>query len=153
MELSNIEINTTIPKFICNLTKLNELTLKDLMLFGTLPNCLSNLSVLNTLIVSYNRLNGSINVICDILTLKYINIQRNRFTQGIECLVNLSDLQYIETSNNFHNHSQFVPKFNPINNPNLTTIVMNTCNLIGIIPQSYQHFTSFVGKCFFFVLF
>ncbi|KAK6262330.1 hypothetical protein QUC31_008146 [Theobroma cacao] len=117
LDLSHNQITGSIPKFSSNLMTID---LSNNLISGTLTEMIGDnnvLSKLQSLILSDNRVNGSIpNSFCHIETLEVLQLSKNKLSANIpDCWRDYQSLQVLDLSSN---------------------------NLSGVIPSSIRHLNS-----------
>ncbi|XP_074283768.1 receptor-like protein EIX2 [Silene latifolia] len=136
LDLSNNQINGSIPNSLCQSTSLSLLNIQNNNLTGVLPNC-SGLgqSNLGTLSLSGNQIKGPIpDSFCQLTWLDTLDIQNNKLAGVIpNCLANLSRLTFVGLSNN--NFKGHIPCFNNRDSNMDFYLFLNDNMLSGEIPS------------------
>ncbi|KAL9667123.1 hypothetical protein QQ045_001472 [Rhodiola kirilowii] len=102
-------ISGTIPTSVSNLTLLQKLVLSRNFFSGELPDSISKLTLLEELSLNDNVFQGRIfSSLGELKKLKRLELQRNRFTGELPELTSLTDLYYLDASDN-----QLVGKISP----------------------------------------
>ncbi|GLT82348.1 hypothetical protein SLE2022_007340 [Rubroshorea leprosula] len=129
--------SSQIPESISSLKRLQYLDLSSNRLSGSLPSQLGNLTSLRFLDLSGNRLSGSLpSLLGNLSSLRFLDLGSNEFhsVENLEWLSRLSLLKYLDLSgidlSKVNNWLQLVNKL-----PHLTTLRLNSCNLLDVTPQ------------------
>ncbi|TYJ39175.1 hypothetical protein E1A91_A04G048500v1, partial [Gossypium mustelinum] len=152
LNLTSMNLRSTIPPHLGNLSFLLSLDLSSNNLYGQLPKELGQLHRLRILLLSYNRLNGEIpSWLWNLQRVQKLKMKNNNFTGTIpETLVNMSNLeilnlgfnqlsgQIIDLSGN--SLSGTLPNDMCQHLPKLEGLYLSWNELSGNIPSS-------MGKC------
>eukprot|EP01031_Cornospumella_fuschlensis_P026119 gene26119-31539_t len=103
LDLDYNALGGTIPLGLCNLTKLEKLSMRDNFLIGFIPRCLqTNLTSMNSMSLHNNLLDGPITEFGQLNLLRYLSYSYNELTGTLpESFQNLPSLAIIFLS---HNH-------------------------------------------------
>ncbi|KAM1005296.1 hypothetical protein ACFX13_005430 [Malus domestica] len=133
--ISNLDLTGTIHEAVGYLSNLQTLILSDNKLHGSIPDTLGNLVYLETLDLSKNQLSGLIPAsLGDLDSLQYLYLQYNLLTGGIpRNFGSLTDL--IELKLQFNMLSGSIPEnFGDLSS--LTTMDLSENRLSGPLPES-----------------
>ncbi|KAL7614311.1 hypothetical protein Lser_V15G09423 [Lactuca serriola] len=162
--LKNNLFNGSIPKSLCNATKLNILDLSRNMLSGILPECIGDLRILKAMILSSNRLSGVIPSSLGNLgsSLEWLQLNNNSFHGQLpDTLANCTSLTVLDLGENqlfgnipkwIHEKFEFLRVLRLHTNgfkgqipialcgcTNLQIIDLGANNLTGPIPVCFQN--------------
>ncbi|XP_021844278.2 receptor-like protein EIX2 isoform X1 [Spinacia oleracea] len=141
LDLSNNQINGSIPKSMCQFTLLSYLMLRKNRLSGTIPRCLGESSDLQFVDLAFNNLSGDIpcfrvaHVGWSFSSLDFVSLSDNMLSGRIpSCLANLSNLEVLDVGEN--NLSGEIPTFiTRVNVPGLQILRLRNNKLEGSIPE------------------
>ncbi|KAL2326049.1 hypothetical protein Fmac_025107 [Flemingia macrophylla] len=138
LDLSNNELNDSLPEWLGQLENLNYLIISDSKLVGTLPcEMVTKLVNLETLVLSNNNLTGSLpDCIGQLVNLKTLLLSSNHFLGVIpRSLKQLVSLKYLDLSRNSFNGTlhQNIGQLK-----NLITLYLCRNILHGNIPRSFS---------------
>ncbi|KAK9181292.1 hypothetical protein WN944_024429 [Citrus x changshan-huyou] len=116
-----------------NSHRVTTLDISQFNLQGTIPPQLGNLSSLTTLNLSHNRLSGSVpSSIYTMHTLKFLDFTDNQLSGSVSSFVfNMSSILVIRLTNNIF--SGEIPH-EIANLPNLEALALGINNLVGVLP-------------------
>ncbi|PHU01662.1 hypothetical protein BC332_31449 [Capsicum chinense] len=139
--LQNLSLHTNnlsgpIPSELGNLKNLNDLELSNNQLTDSIPSSIGNLRNLHTLFLGNNNLIDEIpSSFCNLTSLTVLYLLKNNLKGKIlQCLVNISGLQYVMMSHN--NLSGELP-LSICNLTSLQVLDLGRNNLIGAISQCF----------------
>ncbi|KAL7601121.1 hypothetical protein Lser_V15G23874 [Lactuca serriola] len=160
--LRNNLFNGSIPKSLCNITKLAILDLSRNMLSGTFPDCLGNIGKLYVLILSFNRLSGVIPSSLGNLgsSLEWLALNNNSFQGEFpKTLANCTNLALLDLGENRFSGS--VPKWIGENMKKLVVLRLHKnsftgpilvelceCSKLQIMDLGENKLTGTIPRCF-----
>ncbi|OMO98589.1 hypothetical protein CCACVL1_04168 [Corchorus capsularis] len=125
---------------LCESTHLRLLHMSNNNLTGDLPECLSNLTSLESLVLSRNHFSGTISALESLTSLQYLSLSNNYFQIPISLgpLFNLSQLKRFNADNNTFYTETEMPSLSP--RFQLEEISLSCCGDGGIsLPQFLYH--------------
>ncbi|KAL2958880.1 hypothetical protein AAZX31_18G234400 [Glycine max] len=138
LEVSNCELQGTIPSDIGNLPKLTHLDLSHNSLHGEIPPSLTNLTQLKFLIISHNNIQGSIPELLFLKNLTVLDLSYNLLDGEIPpALANLTQLESLIISQTYIQGS--IPELLFLKN--LTVLDLSYNSLDGEIPPTLANHT------------
>ncbi|XVE71670.1 hypothetical protein DITRI_Ditri10aG0170100 [Diplodiscus trichospermus] len=142
LALQNCGLNGTIYiQDICQLRFLEKLVIKQNILRGVLPVCISNLTSLKYLDISSNQISGNLakSPLQSLTSIEYIDLSNNQFQipSSLKSFFNHSKLKYFHGDNNdiyaeTELHS-LTPRFQ------LKAISLSCCGDVGPLPEFLFH--------------
>ncbi|KAH1067824.1 hypothetical protein J1N35_032811 [Gossypium stocksii] len=123
----------------CGLTNLRDLVMTNNNLEGTLPECFSNFTSLESLDLSYNQLCGNVSALKTLASLRELSLSNNYFQipSSLGPFFNLSKLKHFDADNNtIYIESEMqplVPRFQ------LNRISLSSCGDVGQFPHFLFH--------------
>ncbi|XP_062018173.1 receptor-like protein 6 [Rosa rugosa] len=134
LDLSNINISSTVPNTLANFSRLTSLVLISCNMFGKLPFSLGNLRHLIYLYLSANEFSGQIPSFANLTQLTHLSLRQNHISGTIPCFFgNLTQLTYLSLGENHINGT--IPCFFG-NLTQLVTLRLDSNQLSGPIPSS-----------------
>ncbi|KAM5582259.1 receptor-like protein 6 [Rosa sericea] len=134
LDLSNINISSTVPNTLANFSRLTSLVLISCNMFGKLPFSLGNLRHLIYLYLSANEFSGQIPSFANLTQLTHLSLRQNHISGTIPCFFgNLTQLTYLSLGENHINGT--IPCFFG-NLTQLVTLRLGSNQLSGPIPSS-----------------
>lgn len=137
IDLSNNNLNGTIPTALGNIANLTSLSLGHNHLSGSIPTALSSLSNLNALVLGGNQLTGTIPaVLGNLSNLTYLDLSSNQLTGSIPTA--LGTPSFINTLYLNNNQLSGTIPTELGNLSNLGDLELNNNQLSGNIPASFS---------------